>query len=547
MCTVAQPAPGPPGPVVPPVVYESTPGAASRPLRSDYEPRRPQETVLYRLVQGHLETFLREGRRSYPDGTGYPAFVENEFRKYLDCGDQSRGFARVRCASCGAERLVGFSCKGRLCPSCQARRAADTAADLVDRLLPVALYRQWVLTFPWELRYRLGTDRSFLSLMLRTFLRTLFAWQRLRGRRRGLRNAETGAVSFVHRFSGSLLLFPHFHCLVPDGLFVPGPNSDAPLRFVPLPAPTDDELTELTARIVGRLAAVARRQLCDGGDEETARDPDELLLSSCAAEALRHPRGPEHAAPAAVHKPLTARLAGFSLHAARLVPAGDRRQLERLCRYGLRAPYALDRFSLLPDGRVRYELPRPTADGRTELRLQPVALLRRLAALLPAPFTHLVRYHGVFANRSKHRPLLPRPPTAESSSAQPLLDPPACSDTPAPEPGPCAPPSSDCPPRPPRRRLPWAELLGRVMDVDALRCPRCAAPMVVLAFISDPRVIGRILTHLGMPTSPAPLAPAGDDFDQTPSQELDDAPDLPPDDWDEGPQFPRDRAPPGEQ
>jgi len=39
---------------------------------------------------------------------------------------------------CGEERLVALSCKGRLCPSCWSRRAADLAADLVDRVLPVA-------------------------------------------------------------------------------------------------------------------------------------------------------------------------------------------------------------------------------------------------------------------------------------------------------------------------------------------------------------------------------------------------------------------------
>ena len=91
MCTASSPARCTSSPSVPPLVYESAPGAASRPLPADYQPRRPQETVLYSVVQRHLEPFLREGRRSHPDGTGYPAFVENEFRKYLVCGDLSQG------------------------------------------------------------------------------------------------------------------------------------------------------------------------------------------------------------------------------------------------------------------------------------------------------------------------------------------------------------------------------------------------------------------------------------------------------------------------
>jgi hypothetical protein len=50
----------------------------------------------------------------------------------------------------------------------------------------------------------------------------------------------------------------------------------------------------------------------------------------------------------------------------------------------------------------------------------------------------------------------------------------------------------------------------RVFGVDALRCPRCARPMVVLALISDLPVVARILTHLGLPAEPPALAPAGE-------------------------------------
>jgi hypothetical protein len=100
--------------------------------------------------------------------------VEREFRRYLDCGLLCHGFARLRCPQCGFERLVAFSCKGKLCPSCLARRTADTSAWLVDQLLPEAGYRQWVLTFPWTLRFRLAADRALLSAMpgIRLFVRS---------------------------------------------------------------------------------------------------------------------------------------------------------------------------------------------------------------------------------------------------------------------------------------------------------------------------------------------------------------------------------------
>ena len=187
--------------LLPAFAYEREPGAASRPLPRAWRRRQPEQTALYAVVQEHLETFLQQARDADPAGSGLPRFIEGELRRYLDCGLLSRGFARLRCASCGDERLVALSSKGRMCPSCWARRAADTASDLpnrMGRLLPDVPYRQWVLTFPWALRFRLACDRALLSRMLRVFLRTLFAWQRRRGRAlavAGTTCAQTGSVT----------------------------------------------------------------------------------------------------------------------------------------------------------------------------------------------------------------------------------------------------------------------------------------------------------------------------------------------------------------
>jgi len=69
-------------------------------------------------------------------------------------------------------------------------------------------------------------------------------------------------------------------------------------------------------------------------------------------------------------------------------------------RHGLRAPFALDRIAIAPDGNVLYQLhrPWPKPDSiRTHLTFEPVAFLRRFAALVPSPYQNLIRYHGVFA------------------------------------------------------------------------------------------------------------------------------------------------------
>jgi hypothetical protein len=94
---------------------------------------------------------LGPGRRS-------PASLERELREFLDCGVLARGFLRVHCDACGRDRVVAYSCKGRgICSSCCGRRMADTAAHLVDRVLPQVPIRQWVLSFPIAVRYWLTT------------------------------------------------------------------------------------------------------------------------------------------------------------------------------------------------------------------------------------------------------------------------------------------------------------------------------------------------------------------------------------------------------
>jgi hypothetical protein len=127
----------------------------------EYTPRNPEETVLYQVIAGQLETFLsRQQERDRP----VPRFVEDEFRSFLDCGILARGFLRLRCQSCGHDRLLPYSCKGRAwCPSCGGRRMADVAAHLVDRVLPIVPVRQWVLSLPFALRYRMAYDARLTS------------------------------------------------------------------------------------------------------------------------------------------------------------------------------------------------------------------------------------------------------------------------------------------------------------------------------------------------------------------------------------------------
>jgi len=135
-------------------VASDTPVGHGPPDAPEYQRPAPETTVLYRVLQHSLETFLASARDQC---RVVPRFVERELRAFLACGLLCRGFLRVRCQECGRERLVASSCKTRArCPSCRARHMADTAAHLVDCVLPEAPVRRYVLSLPFALRYRLA-------------------------------------------------------------------------------------------------------------------------------------------------------------------------------------------------------------------------------------------------------------------------------------------------------------------------------------------------------------------------------------------------------
>ena len=90
--------------------------------------------------------------------------MQREFEDYLKCGCLEHGFYRVRCDSCHEERLLGFSCKRRgFCPSCGARRMAESSALLMDDVLPCQPVRQWVLSFPYPLRFLFASRAEIMG------------------------------------------------------------------------------------------------------------------------------------------------------------------------------------------------------------------------------------------------------------------------------------------------------------------------------------------------------------------------------------------------
>jgi len=162
-----------------------------------------------------------------------------------------------------------------------------------------------------------------------------------------------------------------------------------------------------------------------------------------------------------------------------------------LCRYITRPALADERVLLNAAGQVELKLKRPWRDGTTHLVMSPLEFMQRLAALVPRPRLHLIRFHGVLAPNAKLRSLVvPQGPPKDEQAPGVAASGVQCEAETA-QVGPA--------------RISWARLLKRVFGIDMQHCPNCGTgELKVIAAILERPVIEKILAHLGWIRSPRP-------------------------------------------
>ena len=454
-----------------------------------YERHRPETTLLYQLVDAHYPVFAD---RMVAQGTPLPNQVQREFEDYLKCGRLEHGFLRVRCENCHTERLVAFSCKRRgFCPSCGARRMVESAALLVDEVLPEQPVRQWVLSFPFQLRFLFASRPEIMGRVLGIVYRVI-ATHLVRKAGHTHQAARTGAVTLIQRFGGALNLNIHLHMLFLDGVYVERP--DGAVRFRSLRAPTSAELTHLAHVIAHRVGRFLERQGLLERDAENSyltydeTDDDPMAQLRGSSITYRIAVGPQAGRKVFTLQTLpagdpddscgntVAKVAGFSLHAGVAAKAYQRKKLERLCRYISRPAVSEQRLSLTSGGNIRYQLKTPYRNGTTHVFFEPLDFIAKLAALVPKPRVNLTRFHGVFAPNSKHRALVTPAKRGRGHKARVVEERPAPAER--------------------RASLTWAQRLKRVFNIDTKTCSECTGAVQVIACIEDPKVIRQILDHL---------------------------------------------------
>jgi len=243
----------------------------------------------------------------------------------------------------------------------------ESAALLVDEVFPEQPIRQWVLSFPYPLRFLFARRPGVMGRVLGIVYRCIATHLT---KKAGLsrRMAQTGAVTLVQRFGSALNLNVHFHMLFLDGVYVE--RHDGSLRFRWVTAPTGAELARLTQALALRIGRYLERQGLLERDEQHCYLAGDDLEAGPMAQLLgasityRIAVGPHQGRKVFTLQTLpgceapfeggAGQVAGFSLHAGVAAQADQRHKLERLCRYISRPAIAEQRLSLTPNGNVRY-------------------------------------------------------------------------------------------------------------------------------------------------------------------------------------------------
>jgi hypothetical protein len=165
---------------------------------------------------------------------------------------------------------------------------ANTAAHVVDRVLPDVPVREYVLTLPYELRKLAAFKADVLTALARIFVESVFATYRARARRAGIPEPQCGSITFVQRFGGSLNLHVHFHVVVPDGVFAR--DVQGRVGFHPAPPPQASDLEAIAERTARRsIGWFQRHGFLDEVPLESRQDDAQVqtALDACAAIAGR--------------------------------------------------------------------------------------------------------------------------------------------------------------------------------------------------------------------------------------------------------------------
>jgi hypothetical protein len=333
-----------------------------------YARRRPELTPCYQIVQSTLNTFIANREM---EGRPLPEYVIKEFDAYLKCGIPAHGFIRLICDTCKKEQITAFSCKKRsFCPSYCAKRQAEAATHLTENILPTAPYRQFVVSFPFPMRYWLNSNKKLFAKIHSLIIKAIHKHYIDAAKALGVKDPKPGSITFTQRWGSALNLNPHLHILCLDGVFseVSAASGDK-IKFSNVPTFSDLDTENILISITTKVLKNLRRLglLSKDGDivnnpeaDELFRDHDSLAQATVSSIAGKIAFGPNagryvtkigsgfgfNEESPLVKGTRCCSMNGFSLHANTSTNSLQRDRLYKLIEYIARGPISNKRLEI---------------------------------------------------------------------------------------------------------------------------------------------------------------------------------------------------------
>lgn len=280
-----------------------------------------------------------------------------------------------------------------------------------------------VLSFPIPLRYWLQTNKKLYAKIHSVVIKEMHRYYINKAKLAGIEKPYPGSISYTQRAGSAVNLNPHIHVILLDGVYT---EVNGVVRFRNIDPITDDEVAWLCENIAKKVMKHLTKEGHLDKEGEVLQNPmmDELFLdneaitlaatSSIAGKIafgknagkfvtkIGSGFGYFEEIPLAKGK-LCYSVNGFSLHCNTQINTHGRDRLEQLIQYVARGPLSNERIEITADGKVKLKLKSSWHDGTTHLLFTPEEFLEKLAAIIPPPKNHLVRWGGVFAAGSRLR------------------------------------------------------------------------------------------------------------------------------------------------
>jgi hypothetical protein len=415
--------------------------------------RQRGTSSLQRLFKTHFPDLVARYEAEFAERLGKFRLqrISKAVEAFLQCGDYSRGLARIVCTSpdCDEEYFRPFSCKVfHLCPSCSQKRTLLLGEYMNERLMLLLPHRQVVFTFPKVLRVFFRYDRRLYGELCKLVYPMMQRFYTQAASR-----PLQGAAVIAYASAGDFVRWnPHLHALFLEGGF------DDEGHFVHVPSLDLDKLSAYFRSAV--IGFFLERRLIN---ERLAKNMLDWTHS------------------------------GFSVDLTVKIPATSPTARVSLAQYIARAPLSLKKMLVEEHGAsVLYRSEFNPYFGTDQKLFPAIGFLVDLLQHLPDAGSHLIRRYGLYSSRSRatwsEKPHLVRlaPEGWKEQHGLQSKPQPAQPDHQEPVQSVSA----------QEARSAWARLIAKVFEVDPLRCRRCGSKMRIKAVITDPQQVRRILRHL---------------------------------------------------